>query len=148
MNIKLLSCAISIMTTSAFAAEVPIYKWFDDKGIAHFSNSHPANKAATEVDVQVAYSPAPQDIENEDGVSTGEDIEAKEKKRAVLNEKNAKMFAENCKSAQANKKILSNFKKVLVQDENGQEKLLTGDEITEQLAVNEKHIDIYCESIK
>ena len=148
MNSKLLSCAIVIMTTSTYAAEVSIYKWVDDNGIAHFSHSHPANKIATEVDVQVAYSPDAQAIMDNEGITNDDSAENKEKRRSELAKKNEKMFAENCKAAQANKKILSNFKKILVQDENGEEKLLTGDQITDQLAVNEKHIDIYCEITK
>ena len=148
MHLKILSLASLLVTTSIFSAEVSIYKWIDDNGIVHFSHSHPANKIATEVDVQVAYSPAEKDITDRSTTTNDGSSEDKDNKRAELIKKNEKMFAENCKSAQANKKILSNFKKILIQDENGEEKLLTDDQITEQLAVNEKHIDIYCEIIK
>ena len=74
-----------------------------------------------------------------------EDDKKNEELRLAQAEKNKKMFEENCQSAQANQKMLSNFKKVLMQDENGNEKLLTGEEITEQLEINKKHLDIYCE---
>ena len=147
MHLKLFVCAISIMTTSVIAADVSIYKWIDDNGIVHFSHSHPANKKATEVDVYVAYSPSP----NISTVDTDNDevaIKAAKKKELARTAENAKMFDVNCKSAQANKKILVNFKKILIQDENGEDKLLTGDEITERVELADKHIDIYCATVE
>ena len=148
MRVKLLSCSILFLANSVFASDGTIYKWVDDKGIVHFSNSHPANKSATIVDIQVAYSASNEEITESDNLETSEDERLKNEQYIARTEKNAKMFAENCKSAQANKKILTGFKKILIQDENGVDKLLTGDDITAQLSITNKHIDIYCEAKK
>lgn len=145
MRIKILGCSILLMASSVFASDVTIYKWVDDKGVVHFSNSHPANKESTEVDVRVAYSAANKKNSNTDNL-----VETEEEKLAVQmkierTEKNAKMFTENCKSAQANQKILTSFNRILIQDDKGNDKLLTGDDIKTQLDLTKKHIDIYCE---
>jgi len=142
MRVKLLSFSILLMATSVLASDGTIYKWVDDKGIVHFSNSHPANKNATEVDIQVAYSASVDDVKETASSTKTED--AADQESSELAEKNAKMFADNCRSAQANKKILTGFKKILIQDENGNDKLLTGDDVTAQLELTDKHIDIYC----
>ena len=145
MRIKVLGCLALVLASSVVASEVSIYKWVDDEGVVHFSHSHPANKEATEVDIQVAYSSSAIDSEKTTEEQKAEDDEENEELRLAQVEKNKKMFEENCQSAQANHKMLSNFKKVLMQDENGNEKLLTGEEITEQLEINKKHLDVYCE---
>ena len=145
MRIKVLGCLALVLASSVVASEVSIYKWVDDKGVVHFSHSHPANKEATEVDIQVAYSSNATGSEETAEEQKIEDDKKNEELRLAQAEKNKKMFEENCQSAQANQKMLSNFKKVLMQDENGNEKLLTGEEITEQLEINKKHLDIYCE---
>ncbi len=145
MRLQFLCCAIVMMTTSVFASDLSVYKWTDDKGMVHYSHAPPSGVAVTEVDVRVAYSPSVDDLKAKEESATDE-VSINEKKQAAINVKNAKIFEENCKSATANKKILSNFKKILIQDENGEEKLLTGDDITERLKLTEKNIDIYCEA--
>ncbi|MCJ8320666.1 MAG: DUF4124 domain-containing protein [Colwellia sp.] len=142
MRVKLISCSILLLVNSVFASDVTIYKWIDDKGIVHFSNSHPADKDATIVDIQVAYSSSIDEIN--ESVQSEETPNVQDQEYTERAEKNIKMFAQNCKSAQANKKILTSFKKVLIKDEDGNDMLLTGDDITAELELTDKHIDIYC----
>lgn len=144
MILKLISSTLLIFTTSVLAQNVPVYKWVDDQGVVHFSHSYPSNKDASLVEVRVDYTPS-EIIEDRKAAELAKnEAEISEQMEAKQTEENLKLMADNCKSAQANKKVLTNFEKVMVKNEDGSETLLTGESLAAQIEITDKHIDVYC----
>ena len=51
---------------------------------------------------------------------------------------------ENCKTAKINLKILDNFDKILTTNNQGEKKVLSPEEKTQQLVLTKKHLNVYC----
>lgn len=118
-----------------------VYRWVDDNNVVHFSHNPPADKDYAEIRVRVSYASTDPITTDEDAIEDNEQDNATNIAHLSDEEKQ-----KHCESAQTNKKILTSFERVLMSDEDGNEKAMTEDEKAKQLELSEKYIDIYCEA--
>ena len=121
------------------------YKWVDDKGETHYSQTPPS---ATQVEViktpsssgSAPAAAAPQtgtSAPSETTTGAGNTPEAAKAEDAAIREK-------NCASARRNLELLKNTGEVTVKDENGMLHALTPDERKSRSEEAEKNIKEYC----
>jgi len=129
---KVTFTAVLWLLAFTVAAGDKIYRWVDDRGVTHFSHVKPTDSNITNVEELVlhnsnSYKPA-KTIVKPQSPSTEFDKVAKR----------------NCAIAQKNLKILSAFKNITQQDENGEVTKLSASDRQEQLTLASKQIELFC----
>jgi hypothetical protein len=132
------------ITKGASAESVTIYRWVDKNDIVHFSQYQPEQGSFTEMNVanadpvesSLSLSPSPVDMKNtiksiDKPPSTEESFESE------MNDK--------CQEAQTNVTTLKSFDNVQILDNEGNKSMLTLQQKQQQLKMNLKRIDVYCE---
>jgi len=117
---------------SAYSKTITVYKWTDSKGIAHFSYIMPKDAEYTTFEMK---KPPPKKI-NSAIADTQED--------QSLSDKLTEQAKTNCKNAQDNLKVLSEYAKVKFADDSGKERLLSDEDKAEYKKQAEKRIELFC----
>jgi hypothetical protein len=123
---------ISFFSIQAYCQTITVYKWTDSKGIAHFSYIMPKDTEYTTFEMK---KPPPKKI---DAVTqdTQEDLS--------LSDKLTEQAKTNCKNAQDNLKVLSEYAKVKFADDSGKERILSDEDKAEYKKQAEKRIALFC----
>ena len=141
MYIKLTSLLFIVTAPFSVANNISIYKWVDENNVIHFSQNHPTTVDSTQVTVEVAYQASPNDLAL---IEKQDEISQLQKRLATQTSVNSKIMQENCKTAKINLKILDNFDKILTTNNQGEKKVLSPEEKTQQLVLTKKHLNVYC----
>ncbi|NMP32866.1 DUF4124 domain-containing protein [Thalassotalea sp. M1531] len=142
MHKSLLALLILSTVGAASAQESTIYRWVDSNNVVHFSHEHPTDKDYAQIDVQVSYAPVAkkaEDSENEENENENENTDGDQ-----LPQNSKEMIKQNCESAKLNLKTLGDYEKVFYKDLEGNSRLLSAEEKTEQMALSQKYVDVFC----
>ena len=142
MNMKAFTLLLMILlyVDVSAAAKLTVYRWVDKNNIVHFSQNQPdhdnyiemsmTNNKSLSTVVNKKKSP-------EDAASNNQFNADTSKQRAVDNSM--------CIAARENIKTLQNFDKIQYKDTNDNAKILTVLEKKQQLAMNKKQAEVYCQ---
>lgn len=143
-------CTAVILSTSAAAKDIAIYRWVDENNVVHFSQHEPQDENYSQLITFASYK-ANQPSDNTElpsadnkTLTVSEKLAQTEKRRADILEKNKKIAEKNCNAARVNIKMLNSFSKISVSDDDGKNHVLTDKERKEQLTLSNKHVDLYC----
>ncbi|MBU2969359.1 DUF4124 domain-containing protein [Pseudoalteromonas sp. C2R02] len=123
---------ISVFSIKAYSQTITVYKWVDSKGIAHFSYIMPKNADYTTFEMK---KPPPKK-ETDATQNAQEDLS--------LSDKLTEQAKTNCKNAQDNLKVLSEYAKVKFADDSGKERILSNEDKAEYKKQAEKRIALFC----
>lgn len=127
-----------IFSSSAFTADITVYRWVDKNNIVHFSQNQPATDNFIELKMADAYNTSTRNIDAVDESSNEKNKEEDETLEFPL------LTNEKCKSAKKNVSTLLEFDKIQSTDTDGKIKVLTAKEKAQQLSINRKQVEVYC----
>ena len=145
MNIKtLLFFSMILVYSDVFAAEqITIYRWIDKEDVVHFSQNQPPHDDYIEISMaknQKSAATIEKDMSSLSSQSTDKSfVTAQENSDAIDN-----INQDKCITARDNFSTLQNFDKIQYKDETGNVKVLGALEKQQQLAMNEKQVEVYC----
>ena len=116
------SCTIAQAST--------IYRWVDKNNVVHFSQHPPENYQYNELSIKAT----PKNEKAEVVVETITDTDSTPSTAS----------AQRCQVAKDNLKIITEYKQVQYVNEQGVTKILTDEQKNEQLAKNQKEVELYC----
>lgn len=129
----------SLLLVSSLSLATTYYRWLDDKGLVHYSETPPVGVESTSENSQREGSLAAplSDKKPEEAAAA-----KKEEKKAQASE--AEQQAANCDIARENLRIMANNRKIKVTQEDGTERDLSNEEIQAKKAEMEKNVDDFC----
>jgi len=119
-------------STQAKSQTITVYKWTDDKGITHFSYIMPRDAEYTTFEMK---KPPPRKVDTT--------IDENQKDLS-LSDKLTEQAKVNCKNAQDNLKVLTEYAKVKFADNSGKERILSDEDKAEYKKQAEKRIELFC----
>ncbi|GHG02364.1 DUF4124 domain-containing protein [Thalassotalea marina] len=130
--------------TSAVAQNVTVYRWVDKNNVVHFSQHQPNHNDYTELSLSVfnkTNTKLPKDDKSPAASGNSKGTQGN------VNTNSTKVDAtkSKCDEAKANVATLKNHDNIQYTDENGQVQVLTELEKKQQLAINEKQVEVYCD---
>ncbi len=119
------------------AEKLTVYRWVDENNVVHFSQQQPAHDNYTEISM----------VNNKNTSALPDSRVTTEAKAPSIPETTASSDASNekCISAKQNLTTLKDFDKIQYKDENGNIKVLSELEKQQQLEMNTKQVEVYCE---
>ena len=156
ITMTLLSALISVITTAQ--AEDEYYKWVDERGVTHYSETQPDDSKIKAERVNVStYIPrgSEQAISNLQQQRT-EKVEAKKENKEGVSKTGSKAkvdvskapaeYKEKCDTLKDDLTKLSGASSTLrVKDANGEVRKMTSDEIAKRTESTQSQIKIYCQ---
>lgn len=140
-------CSAIVFSASSIAKDIAIYRWVDENNVVHFSQHQPQDDKFSQLTTFASYKAKRQAKSNT--LSTFEKkILQHEEEQAEALDKNKVIAEKNCKAAKLNIKTLNSFSVVSVLDSDGKNKILTNKEKESQIALSNKHVDLYCKNNK
>jgi len=133
MRLSWLVLSVFVSSTAVLADNVTVYRWVDKNNVVHFSQHQPDHNNYTEISVSTK---TPKSVLN----STGAVEEPAEDTQPLQ----ISGSPEKCEEAKANVRVLKSYDKIEYTDENGDKQLLSETEKQQQLAINEKQVEVYC----
>ncbi|WP_394176753.1 DUF4124 domain-containing protein [Thalassotalea litorea] len=132
--------AFMLLTTvaaQAIAKDVTVYRWVDKNGQIHYTQHEPIDNEYAEVKIDTPYNKSKPSLMDK---SVNTDIGSE-----VVSAKLAKQGKEKCVNAKNNLRVLNDFPKVKVTEEDGSTRLLTPLEKQQQLRIAENEVEVYCD---
>lgn len=135
MKIYLKTMVLILAMTPAMVSAAAVYKWTDADGVTHFGDRQPNDTQAEQISIRSGRS----GVANTD-VSAQQQIKERERQQQAASEESRTTDAEtirqaqrksNCDAAQQNLDIISNNARIRV-SQNGEQRFLTPDEISQQ----------------
>jgi len=144
-----LAILVAVWGLAALAAQGEVYKWVDEKGVTHYSESPPPDsKKATKVDTGPAVSPAPRrdDWKEKEAAAKRQGIE---KRQAEEFEQKKAAYDENvrkgrCRSAQRDLQVLETQVPVYERNDRGEKVYLEDRERSAGIARARQDVAAYC----
>lgn len=142
---KIIASLLAFYITAVSSAQnVTVYRWVDEKNVVHYSQHQPKHNDFTELTLSVLAKPKSQQA----NVSKSADnkvnsLNVLSKKREALTQSDASKS--KCEQAKSNVTTLKNYDNIQYTDESGEIKVLSDLEKEQQLAINEKQVEVYCE---
>ena len=115
----------------AMADNVTVYRWVDSNNVVHFSQHQPKHDNYTELSMSNVVKAKDDNINNVD-------------EKPVETPVNIAATTNKCDEARANVTTLKGFDKIQYTNEKGELQVLTEQEKVQQLAGNEKQVEVYC----
>jgi len=140
---------IIIFSSSTIANDITVYRWVDDNNIVNFGQHQPQEGKFSQLTTIVSYKAKQQSLTNKttylvDNKSVDNKKEEAQKIQADTKAKNKEIFANNCKAAQLNIKMLNSLNRILITDANGNNHTLTNEEKKDKLESSQKQVDTFC----
>jgi len=141
--------ALALLSLAAWAAQGQVYKWVDEKGVTHYSESPPPdNKKATKVDTGPSVAPAParddwkqKELDSKRRTLEKHQADEASQKKAAYDENVRKG---RCRSAQRDLQILETQAPVYQTDDRGQRKYLEDRDRSAGIARARHDVETYC----
>jgi hypothetical protein len=149
MNKKILALTVIIMALPGFAMGQSVYKWTDENGVTHFGDRQPTGKQSESVSIRTGKPSGTSSSVNspQQKVQQMDEQEAESAQRekvSAAEEARQKQRAANCKTAQNNLSLLRSGSRIKV-EENGEERYLTPEEISEKQEQFEEIAEVSCD---
>lgn len=139
------------LLTTALLCLVPLhmvaataYKWVDENGETHYSQSPPPATKAEVIKTPNASATTPTPAQNPASTATQKPVDAKQPPDAKAKAEDAAVRDENCASARKNMETLQNSARVTVKDVDGLYHRLNDDERKTRIEDTQKRIDEFC----
>lgn len=123
-----------------------IYKWTDEQGNVHYSQTKPSNQKTESLRIKShapenksTYKRPSLNLKDKDGTSTDTDAES-----ANSNEPSPQQQAEMCKRSKADLQILISQGQVRQKRQDGTVVYMTDEEKQKRIAAEKKRIEKYC----
>lgn len=146
----LINCLLLIpLLISTGAQAGKFYKWVDEEGVTHYTETPPENSQSTVIKTQ-GKTPKNADHANSRLEATRKSLEEaidkrKEKKEAgKLDVENAKVKQKNCETAKNNLKILLEHGRIKEKGEDGEYKMLADEKRQERIQKARDRIKEFC----
>ncbi|GLX80054.1 hypothetical protein tinsulaeT_33940 [Thalassotalea insulae] len=130
-NVGFLLLCVSGMS---FADNFTVYRWVDKNNVVHFSQNQPSHDNYTELTLSNLEKKPEKDTVAE---KTQDQQQTTQEDQTDLNNK--------CQEAKTNLNTLKGFDNIQYTDSNGAAKVLSEVEKSQQIAINEKYVEVYCE---
>ncbi|MDO6427809.1 DUF4124 domain-containing protein [Thalassotalea sp. 1_MG-2023] len=139
MKLLVLTISTMLSSTLSYADNVTVYRWVDKNNVVHFSQHQPEHNNYTEL--SLAAIPK--------SVSTPKVSDTTVQKPKTKTTSNTKAIEnetiDKCTEAKANVHTLQSYDNIQYTDGNGELKVLSATEKSQQLAINEKQVEVYCD---
>lgn len=139
-----------LFSANITAKETVIYRWLDSNNVVHYSQHQPKSGEYTQLTTVSSFQTNEKkpiksnDTPDNDVLTIDDQISQYEKDKAEILAKNAEIAKKNCKAAQLNQQMLNSFDEVMMTGADGKDTVMSDKEKKEQLALNKKHISLYC----
>ena len=141
-HVPVIFLILLLSAKTTYAENITVYRWVDENNVVHFSQHQPDHQQYTELTLANTFS-SPR-------VNKPIDDKPEENSAEPEEDNNAQLITENdnkeCSNATENVKTLSTFDKIQFTDADGNVRVLSKKEKQQQLALNQKKIEIYCEA--
>lgn len=147
MTIQLKTMALLLAMVPAMANATVVYKWTDADGVTHFGDRQPTGTQAEQISVRSGQS----NLVNSNSSAQQQLNELEQRQRAASEESRAFDAAAtrqaqrktNCDAAQQNLEIINNNSRIRI-TENGEQRFLTPDEVSQQKQTYEDIVEQNC----
>jgi hypothetical protein len=147
MTIQLKTMALLLAMVPAMANATVVYKWTDADGVTHFGDRQPTGTQAEQISVRSGQS----NLVNSNSSAQQQLNELEQRQRAASEESRAVDAAAtrqaqrktNCDAAQQNLEIINNNSRIRI-TENGEQRFLTPDEVSQQKQTYEDIVEQNC----
>jgi len=133
-----------IFSISTIANDITVYRWLDDNNVMHFSQHQPQEGKFSQLTTIASYKAKQQSLTNKTTYSVDNKEEEAQKVQTDTMAKNKEIFANNCKAAQFNIKMLNSLNQILITDANGNNHTLTDEEKKDKLESSQKQVKTFC----
>lgn len=140
MRLLFVTVLLLVISSSVSANKIKVYKWVDKNGVVTFSEYRPPETEYIELEIEGDRVIGGQS-ENLDYDLSG--LQRENEDEGVVDELNQKA-TEYCEKAKHNLSVIDSFNNVRVLDENGQPKVLSQDEISQQRRLANRQIELFC----
>ncbi|WP_286235276.1 DUF4124 domain-containing protein [Thalassotalea sediminis] len=123
-----------LLNSTVFADNITVYRWVDKNNVVHFSQHQPEHNNYTELSLS-AIPKTPEPI----AVPQKEEQENTKSDEQVVTES-----LDKCEAAKENVRTLEQYDNIQYTDESGNLKVLTDVEKSQQLEINKKQVEVYC----
>ena len=138
MRVYILLIGLYVAANTAIAQNVVVYRWVDKNNVVHFSQNQPAHDNYTEIQVST----------NATRKASNAAVENNDHEQAQTEKQTDALdllpSTEKCEEAKANVQVLKTYDKIQYTNESGETLLLSASEKQQQLAINEKQVEVYC----
>jgi hypothetical protein len=146
MNKKILALAVVVMALPVFATAQSVYKWTDENGVIHFGDRKPNGQQSESVSIRTgkpsgAASTSPQQKVQEMADQEAESVQSE--KVSAAEEARQKQRTANCRTAESNLSLIRSGSRIRV-EENGEERYLTPEEISQKREQFEEIAELNC----
>ncbi len=131
IDIKKIGYVLLCFSSVSLANNVTVYRWVDKNNIVHYSQHQPAHDNYTELTMSNVAKK-----KNESPSANAQ--EEKNEDIAIASSSN------KCEEAKANVRMLKAYDKIQYTDAQGTVQVLTEQEKTQQLQINETKEEVYC----
>lgn len=131
MKVKCIGMLLASVAFLSSATSVTIYRWVDINNVVHFSQQQPEHDNYTELSMST---PAR-------SVTADKEI-ATNKTETALSIEGSK---DKCEEAKANVQTLKTYDKIQYKDADGNVKVLDATQKQQQIEINEKQVEVYCQ---
>lgn len=138
MKLVILSMATILLSPLIYADNIVVYRWVDKNNVVHFSQHQPEHANYTEL--SLAAIPKTPDVPK---VTNEPDIEPQPKTSSTTEVKSETL--DKCAEAKENVHTLQSYDNIQYTNESGELKVLSDIEKKQQLAINKKQVEVYCE---
>lgn len=136
---------VTVLLFSGTSAQtVTVYRWVDKNNVVHFSQHQPEHNNYTELSLS-ALTKVGNDTAKKESVVTNQTANQPVPANSVADSTQTNASKSKCEQAKENVATLKGYEQIQYTDENGELKVLTELEKTQQLAINEKQVEVYCD---
>lgn len=135
MRFSFLMIGLTFVSISVLADNVTLYRWVDKNNVVHFSQQQPSHDNFVEIYMSVKAKNKAQQPKS--ALKTESEFKAEQQQESNT--------SKLCDSAKANLRTLKAYDKIQYSDEKGQVHVLSEVEKAQQLAMNEKQVEVYCQ---
>ncbi|MGJ8693712.1 MAG: DUF4124 domain-containing protein [Thalassotalea sp.] len=134
----ILPLSVMLVSFTSIAQDI-VYRWVDENNVVHFSQHQPSHDNYTTLSVSGNSKKRDNNKPAEDANQAAEKSSEEEKKSTIETVMNKR-----CEEVKANKETLTSFEKVQFKSADGELTLLSDEEKTQQIAIADKQIEVYC----
>ena len=150
LNTKLTNLLLSaLLLTWPLHVSADIYKWIDEDGSVHYSDRKPLNKNATLMDAPSGSTGTSAESTYESQIEALNESEEVEALRIRQQQETADANAEKlsyCNTLKKNLSTLSSYARVRIEDDNGDLRILTPEEMVTKKKEIQSSLDNHCSS--
>lgn len=133
-----LSLSVALASVSAVQAK-EFYQWKDDQGTTHFSDKPPQGVEAKKMGTKARWA---RSTEEQPETESDDDTDTQEQNAPAAQ---AQKDPERCESERERLRVLQDNSRIRMQNEDGSTRILTPEEVQEEIQMTRNAVDYFCE---